>query len=365
MHEKNENYEVYYLPYKGNLKDQLLVKSGKNRWVFLRKILSFSELVLQNFFVRAIPYSNLYYFSKKLIKTENFQLIISSGKPYILFKICKILNRKFKIPWIADYRDPWSTHPWFVNRGILSVLDRHFEKKWVGSASAITTCSQLWSKEIGSFVKRPAYAVYNGYEEFEEMNITTENDFFTILYNGSLYDDQRIELFAGAFKEFLNDGKTKKVKLYFHGLSIDPTQRERISGLFGTVKEYYEITERIEKSALVPMMKQAQLLLLIGHRNIKGWYPIKVFDYLSVQQPILLCPSDDDVLEKIITETRSGYVLNDKESIVRLLNEMYDKWEKGQPSKLDIEQSKILYYSRENQAKRLAEIVDEILENKV
>ena len=362
IHEKYDDYEVYYLPYHGNFKDKLLIKYGDKKYVFLRKIFSFTELVFQNFFLTAIPYNNLYYFSKSLIQENKFDILISSGKPYILFKLCKILNTKFGIPWIADYRDPWSTHPWFINRRVISSLDKYCEKKWVGSASAITTCSELWRNQISTFVKRPGYVIYNGFEEFNDNLVPTDTEFFTLVYNGTLYEGQEVELFAKAFKEFLFLYPKRKVKVLFLGITIENKQLDRISKLFKNYEDYIILTERLDKSEILKIMKSASLLLIFGHKNFKGWYPIKIFDYLAVQKPILLCPSDHDVLAELIDNTKSGFVLNDKDSIIHLLDEQYSLWEKGKTYTFNSDLSKIIEYSRKNQVNSLSKVFDNVIE---
>lgn len=360
IYEKKENFEVYYLPYKGNMKDRLMARYGKDKLIVVRKIISFFELFFQNFFISANSFKNIYYFSDKLIKRNNYAFIITSGKPYILFKFCKKLNKKYNIPWIADYRDPWSTHPWFLKRGILTLLDNYFERKWVKTASAITTCSKFWSDEISSFVKRPGYVLYNGFEDIEVKESLIENETFTIVHNGSLYKGQDITLFAEAVKQFISSGETKKLKILFIGISIDNEQTERIKVNFKGYEDYIELSERIEKNSLIQIMKQSSLLLLFGHNNFKGWYPIKVFDYLSVQKPILLCPSDNDVLEKLINETKSGFVLNEKDDIICLLNDLYEKWRKKIPLDFNPIADIIQNYSRENQVRNLVKTLDEV-----
>jgi peptidoglycan/xylan/chitin deacetylase (PgdA/CDA1 family) len=362
-HEKNENYEVYYLPFKGNLKDKLLVKYGKNRFVFLRRFFSLSELIFQNIFISTIPFSNLYYFSKKLLVENDFKLIISSGRPYILFKFCYLLNKASKIPWIADYRDPWSTHPWFKNRGVLSLIDKYFEKKWVGSASAITSCSEQWSKDIGTFVKRPGYVVYNGYEAIgnstEELN--NLSDTFNIIHNGTLYEAQNTEIFINAFKKFINKSEAKKIKIFFYGVSIDNIQTQRIQNQFKGFEEYIDCTERLDHNIIVKSMKQASLLLIFGESHNKGWYPLKFFDYISVQKPILLCPSDNNVLEKLIMDTKTGFVMNNEEDVLVLLTDLYNKWENGQKIEFNVDNKFIEKYSRANQSKELSGIIDKVI----
>lgn len=112
-------------------------------------------------------------------------------------------------------------------------------------------------------------------------------------------------------------------------------------------------------------MQKSSLLLLFGQSDMPGWYPVKFFDYLSVQKPILLSPSDNDVLAKSIEETHSGFVLNTVEEIVSLLNDLYTKWENKTPVAISSDKNCVMKFSRENQTRELAKIIDKILDTKV
>lgn len=247
LHEKNEFYEVYSLPYKGNLKDRLLNKYGQDKMVLLRKILSFFELFFQNFCISLIPFHNLYSFSKKLLKAEKYDLIVTSGRPFILFKLCDALHKRFNVPWVADYRDPWSTDPWIKKNGILSRIDRFFEKKWVGSAEAIISVSEVLSREIGLFVNRQWFVVYNGFEKFYEKIKNPAEEIFTIVHNGSLYNSQKIEIFAEALKKFIDLKGNPDLRVLFLGISVDDEQNERIHNIFNDYETYIGITKRLQK----------------------------------------------------------------------------------------------------------------------
>ena len=65
VHHTYDNYEVYFLPYKGNLRDKLYKKYGDTKMVFLRKILTSFEVILQNFAKSVIPFKNILTFSDK------------------------------------------------------------------------------------------------------------------------------------------------------------------------------------------------------------------------------------------------------------------------------------------------------------
>lgn len=49
IHEKYPEYEVYYLPYSPNLRDRIYSRYGEKKVMILRKLLSFTELIMQNF----------------------------------------------------------------------------------------------------------------------------------------------------------------------------------------------------------------------------------------------------------------------------------------------------------------------------
>src|SRR5690606_24864777 len=86
VHEKNDSHEVYYLPYKSNLRDNIYIRHGELKYSILRKTLTFFEITLQNWINRVIPFNNLYTFAKSLIAKEKYETLIISGNPFIQFK---------------------------------------------------------------------------------------------------------------------------------------------------------------------------------------------------------------------------------------------------------------------------------------
>ena len=49
LHKNYKTYEVYYLPYKGNLRDRIYQKYGNNKLTKVRQALTFMELLFQYF----------------------------------------------------------------------------------------------------------------------------------------------------------------------------------------------------------------------------------------------------------------------------------------------------------------------------
>lgn len=96
--DKNEKRTIYYLPYKGNLRDSIISKYGINRFQLLRKALSFIELFFQNFFIYFLPYNNFYQQSRKLLlEDKQIKKIIISGNPFQQFFIGYLLKKNLII----------------------------------------------------------------------------------------------------------------------------------------------------------------------------------------------------------------------------------------------------------------------------
>jgi peptidoglycan/xylan/chitin deacetylase (PgdA/CDA1 family) len=368
VHKKYDNYEVYYLPYKGNLRDWLFKKYGDKKMVLPRRILTFFEVVLQNFSTRVIPFRNLFKFSDKLLESDQeIMCMITSGKPYILFNFCHKLSKKYNLPWIADYRDDWNTSQFLSNMTFkdkfISNLEKRSEKKWLSNSTCFSTVSKIYVKAISDFIKKPGYVVMNGFDpdDYAVINKKIQAPVFTILFNGTLYDSQPVDIFVDAFKLFLNNTKTTfPVKLVFLGLSFEKKQADRIRKLLNGYEAYYEITNRVDKKSALEIMGKAHVFLMFSHSNIKGVTSSKLFDYLALGRPIILCPSDNEILEKIIESTKSGFICNTSNQVYEILLSLFAEFKENGAIHFDQNKALIENYSRKNQTNKLAKVLDNV-----
>jgi len=369
VHQKFENYEVYFLPYKGNFRDWLHEKYGERKMVTLRKILSFFEVIAQNFTTRVVPFRNLYKFSDDLLKKDtSIKGIITSGKPYVLFSFCHKLSKKHHIPWVADYRDDWSTSQWLTNLSLrdrlIAALEKRSETKWLANAGGFTTISPAYVKLITNFIKKPGYSIMNGYDPDDYKGLATPptNNTFTILFNGTLYESQPVELFTEAFRSFIGSSPSKdRIKLIFLGLNFEKQQADRVRELLKGLEPYYEITDRVEKKKALEIMSSAHVFLMFSHTGIKGVTSSKIFDYLAIGKPLILSPSDNEILEEIITTTHSGFICDTSEKILIILQALFDEYiSTGKiTDKRDLKA--IAHYSRIEQTEKLAKALDTLL----
>jgi len=373
IHKKYSTYEVFYLPYKQNLRDKIYTKYGDKRFVFLRKLLSFVEILLQNITNRTIPYRNIYKFSLQYIKDNNLdknrnkiKKIIITGNPFILYKFGYLLNKKLGTKWIADYRDPWTTSETTnINKNFLYKLliriDSYFEKKWVNTASVITSVSKSLTDKISNFVKTHGEVIYNGLVlgDFDKYRTLKPFDIFTISYIGTLYNDHKIEIFCNALKKLINSTKNPKIRVLFPGLAYDKYQRQRIEQIMKGYEKYYKYSGRTDREKILEIEVKSHLLLYVAWENFGG-VPCKIYEYIASKSYILVTPTDNSSVENIINKSKCGIITNTVDETYIFLKKVYQKYLQGIKLGNDIEKDNIKQFSRELQVKKLADILEKI-----
>lgn len=368
LHEKHEHYESYLVPYLPNLKDRIYTKYGNQKMVIPRRALSMVELIMQRYANWFIPFKNIGDFADEFIsKNDDIKKVVISGNPYILFKFGYQMNKKYGTRWIADYRDAWTTSEIdLIARGAIFKYIRNSdvdsEKKWVGSASAITSVSEPILKNLTGLVGIKGKWIPNGFEigEFKDVKNTQPYKDFTVTYIGTLYHGQKIELFCDAFIKLINELKVKNIKLLFPGLAFHKDQHERISKIMAGYENYYECTERTEKEQILEIETRSHLLLYPAWVGFNGIIPSKIYEYLSSGTHTLVAPSDNGEVEKILLKSGCGTITNTVDETLVFLKHAYALYQQGLKIKADLSGENAQFFSREHQANRLADLLDEI-----
>lgn len=362
--EKHENYEVHYCPYSANLRDRL---HAEKRFLFFKKALSFMEIVFQNIWVKLCPFNNFIDEAEKIIKSEKkIHSVIISGNPFIQFKFGYQLSKKYNIPWIADYRDAWTTST--INnisgnriKTAINLYQQYFEKKWVKTASYITASSIPIGESMGKLVNVKSEAIYNGFEPsdfIQYSNVPKITSHFQIVYIGTLYDGQDISIFIEAYKNFIQI-KKPSCKLFFPGLDLDLIQKVRVEKLLEGYEDYYKTSLRIPKSEILKIEKESHLLLHVAWKGHAGIIASKIYEYIGSGSKIIVVPGDGGSIDEIVETSRSGFIFDDVNSVYAFLCNEYDKFIEGREvSQVDSELR--MQFSRESQAIKLGLILNKI-----
>ena len=126
--EVSEHGTIIRSPYKPNFANRLLLKHGDHRYRFLRKSIS-AYYEFAQFLLPIGPKIELYKAAKHYLKNNQVDAIIATGDPFVLFGYASKLSKAFNIPWIADYRDPWSHNEEAQKTMIQKTWNTYMEKK--------------------------------------------------------------------------------------------------------------------------------------------------------------------------------------------------------------------------------------------
>jgi glycosyltransferase involved in cell wall biosynthesis len=368
--EKHEGYEVHYLPYTATFRDRILQDSKATfSQVLIRKLLTFIELISQNYTNYVVPFRNIKEYSDDLISREkSFHSIIVTANPFVMFKFGHELSKKYRLPWVADYRDDWSTSEInksrFVFDKIVSWVESKSEKKWLRNVSFFTTISHHYRNKISLYTGKRGEVILNGFFEEDYQDVTRQNDLdeFSVVYNGTLYGSQKIELFIAAFKMFVDNNKELKIpiKLKFIGLAFDPIQTMRVKKLIIGYEKNVEITSRISREEVIAIQKEANLLLMLSHESVKGIPSSKLYEYLGLRKPILVCPTDDDILKETVGGYNLGDVVNSEKEILKVLNNYLLLFKKNESDSLIANDEYVLKFTRKAQTDELSKLLDQL-----
>jgi len=100
----------------------------------------------------------------KLIHAENFDLVFTNGTPHSVHLAGLAIKEKFDLPWVADFRDPWTKIDYFESMPLSSgSLRKHkqLEKKVIQTADTILTVSQSWRDDFQALGARRAECITN------------------------------------------------------------------------------------------------------------------------------------------------------------------------------------------------------------
>lgn len=356
--EKTSRFEIHRLPFQQSFRDKL---TQYPRLLLFQKAFTFFELFFSNFFIRALPYANFFNYAESIIKEYgDVRVVIASGKPFQSFFIGHMLKKRFpNIHWIPDYRDEWNSHQQKKTEGLLGRflqrLEIKSERKWTQNASFFLSVSEYWVESIGAFINKKGITIKNGFERIPTPYTQKSNPkTLTISYIGTLYEYQEIETFIDCALSLIQNNNYE-IHTYFIGINLIPEQEKRVINYIKGFERYFTILPRINKNELVQYYEQTDLLLVTAFKGIKGWYPVKLFEYYQTPTPLFLCPSDKGEMEEFISKTNCGYIAYNKEDGTRLLNDLYQKKMCGSSISKIKNHELGMQYSREYQTELLAD----------
>ncbi|MCF8380987.1 MAG: hypothetical protein K9H49_15540 [Bacteroidales bacterium] len=329
----------------------------------------FSIWIRGNFFIpdaRAFWIRPSVRYLSKYIRNNKIDAILSDGPPHTNTYIAYKISKKFNIPWLADFQDPWTQVDYYKDLMLMNFADKkhkRMEQEVFKQASKITVASPDWARELEKIGAGNVSEIYWGYDEddFKKVSDANSDGKFIISHSGLLGMDRNPETLFETIAEIIQEDSSikDKFRIIFPGmidysvkLSVEKCGLNAIIEYPGNIKRR-EVLELNARSAIL-------LLPLNKAENAKGRIPGKLFEYLrSGNQILCLGPRNSDA-GSIILNSKRGICCEYEEKIIikEFILKVYNNFLNNTLTNSD---SDISEYSVENQTGKIASFLNEII----
>lgn len=306
-------------------------------------------------------------FLVSFLKQQKVDAIISTGPPHSMHRIGLKLHRLTEIPWVADFRDPWTNidyHGKLKLTPLAAWRHRKMELEVLSEADKVVTVSWSWANDFEEISGRKDLVVIpNGFDsaDFQLDYRVNLDEKFTLSHIGSMNGDRNPsalwEAIADVCKQKSDFQKDFVLRLVGN---VDFTVRQSIHR-FG-LERFLDARPFIPHSEAVKMIQQSQILLLpindVASSN--GRLPLKLFEYLAAKRPILAIGNPQQDAGKVLRETQAGHIFSydDMNGIRSAIEDWYYQYKKGV---LNINSKNIDGYSRSNLASQYAALLSSLV----
>ena len=260
---------------------------------------------------------------RRIVRRVNPDVLWCTGDPWSALIASMQLARAFDLPWVADFRDPWTISE-IRTEGksrVTTKIDAFLEKKIIESADAVVF--QAGSVEA---------AYHRHYSDVEFASRLITNSFDPQVFDDPITIDtapaRKVSahdgLHIGFFGRFRMMSPASVVADALHALRRRaPTAAERIHvHSFGPLNEAdaayaaakgvassFHHADAVPLERSLSVLRKFDLLLVSTDLTRHQIIPAKIFEYLPASRPILSLSRNDEV-RRILEETGTGLQLD-------------------------------------------------------
>jgi hypothetical protein len=367
-------WEPYNL-YRRLLGRKLKNKSGKFAYFTSEKAPGlrerFTRWLRGNFF---IPDARLFWIrpaarhALTLHAEQHFDAVITSGPPHSLHLIGRKIARKAGVPWMADFRDPWTQVFYWDDLyigWIASRIHRRLERSVARQADALVVTSRSAGDHFKELRGRDINWIQNGYDpqDFAQAsdptNVPTQDEAFIVLHIGTLGPTQNTPGVWRALAQAVADSPVFAEALEIRLIGpVDHSITEDIENQ--GLKKFVNQLNYIPHKDVPEALGKANILTLVipNRRHNRGIIAGKVYEYLAAARPILaIGPEQGDVHHLLKSlDLQGSFTYDDTEGILTMVQSTFDDFLKNKSyPPLDIQ-----HLSRKHLAGQVARLLDSI-----
>ena len=285
-------------------------------------------------------------------RSNRFDAVFSSSNPITAHLVAGSVSRRARLPWLAEFRDPWADGVAVHHRR----LARLHERRLVRRPDAVAMPTPTWAQHYGHRWGRDVVVLPNGHDGIPRGTVP---DSPVLTHLGTFYSGlQDLSPLWAALRDGLGDGRLADLRVRFIGsMPADARRGAAEAGVDGRL----EATGFVPHSEAVQLLANSSMLLACGFPadspKTAGWVPAKLFEYLASDRPILFIGE---------AGTDAARMLEDQPGCFRVAPDDVDGVVRALHAGLEVQRvtREVDNLSRRTRAAQLAQILDEISERR-
>ena len=264
-------------------------------------------------------------------------VLLSTSPPDSVHLAGRALARRFHVPWVADFRDPWiglhlrpPASAWHRAR------QAAMEAAVVQNADAVFAASKTHADDLtAAFPAREGHIhhVANGYEPWAaEEETANDPDHFLVVFTGTLSQMADAYTFLDALHDLLarHPAGRRRIRVRFAG-AYETGVEDRAIAL--SLRGIVDFLGPISHARARALQHAADLLLLWKPRGAgyRTMVPGKLYEYLESGRPILAVLPADEEATRLASAGGALVVAPRREAMVEALERAYEGWRERGP----------------------------------
>ena len=302
-------------------------------------------------------------FLKEYLKEHPVDVIVTTGPPHSMHLIGQRLHKELGLPWIPDFRDPW-TRMYYLKHLPMTRRTwrrlRDMEQSVLDDCSTVLAVTPLVQEEFQAQTKTPVAMITNGYDGGDFEQAVEPDGFFNVVHTGLFAaDGNPLNLWkALGLKAWADADFKAALRLRLVG-KVDREVYDAIAEA-GLKDNVIDLGYRDHLTAVREQL--AATVLVLPLRNDPEYRPIlpgKLFEYLASRRPVLGIGQEDGAMARVLADTGAGVTAGwDNLEATR---DFIDKaWEQFKAGGVPPVQGDIDRFSRRSLTRELAALLERV-----
>ncbi|MAW93832.1 MULTISPECIES: glycosyl transferase family 1 [unclassified Leeuwenhoekiella] len=274
-------------------------------------------------------------FLKNYLENNPVDCIITTGPPHSLHLIGLRLKTIIGLPWLADFRDPWTQIGYQKKLKLTRAAQRkhkQLEHQVLTGADHILVTSYATQKLFEKQTSKPVSCITNGFDEEQILDVNLDKS-FSLSHIGSLLEDRNPKVLWEVLRELKEEFPNFETDLRINlagKVSASVVDSIKAEGLEENLKLHGYISHR----EALKMQHRSPILILIeiDSEETQLIIPGKLFEYLAARRPVLAIGPPQSDVRKLLVDTDAGfyYEYTQKEKLKKTLKNWYRAYKESE-----------------------------------